>query len=350
MTTENHTGPQTARGYVLARQPQGVPVIDDFELVEKPIPELAENQFIVANEYFSIDASMRLRMTPTPSPYLPPYPTGAELDGWAVGSVIASRSDRFAVGDHVVHYLGWRDYALLDGTQEGWTAPRHVAVDDTTLAQHYLGPLGPSGLTSWAGLLVVGELREGDVVYVSAAAGAIGGLAVQIAKLKGHRVIASAGTADKVRSVVEDLGADAAFNYREESVAAGLARLAPDGIDLYYDNVGGDHLDAALEAMRPGGRIALCGAIGDYNSDESDRPGIKHLFKAIERGLTLRGFLARMYADRWEEFHDDVAGWIADGKIVYPETIAEGLETAPQTFISLLGGANVGKTLVHLPG
>lgn len=346
MTSE--TLPGTLRGYVLARRPDSTPTADDMRIVETPTPELDAGHILVRNRWLSIDASLRLRMTPSPSPYLTPYDVGGALDGWAVGDVVWSESARYPVGSTVVHYGGWRDYAHLDATLEGWTAPRIVSISPTRPANVYLGALGPNGLTSWAGLTQAAGLRDGDVVFVSAAAGSVGMLAVQIARLRGHRVIGSAGSPSKVRYLVDELGADAAFDYRTETPTDALARLAPDGIDVYFDNVGGAQLDAALNSMRPGGRIALCGAIADYNASEDERVGIKHLFKATERGLNLRGFLARMYADHWAQFESEVAAYLDAGRLVYPETVTDGLDSAHDAFLGLLSGTNIGKTLVRL--
>jgi NADPH-dependent curcumin reductase CurA len=345
--TKSPSIPKQLRGVTLARRPNGMPSQDDFAIVETSYSGLDADEILVRNEWFSIDASIRLRMQPTPSPYLAPYNISDNFDGWAIGRVVESKSPGFAVGDYVFHYLGWRDYARISTAQTGWGAPRLVQVDATTTPNFYLGALGVSGLTSWAGLLHVAQIREGDIVYISAAAGAVGVMAVQIAKLLGHTVIGSTGSAEKVRYVTEELGADAAFDYHDESIADGLARLAPDGIDLYFDTVGGDHLDAALDAMRPDGRIALCGAISDYNSTDDEKYGVKHLFKATERGLTLRGFLARMYADKWDDFHRDASRWLASG-MVYPETVVDGLDAAPQALIGLLRGSNIGKVLVRM--
>jgi NADPH-dependent curcumin reductase CurA len=264
-----------------------------------------------------------------------------------VGEVVESRSDRFAVGDHVLHRLGWRDYAVLGATSAGRTAPERIEVSDSTPARAYLGPLGWVGLTSYVGLLDVAELRRDDVVFVSGAAGAVGSLAVQIAKLKGHRVIGSAGSADKVAFVRTELGADDAFCYRDGPVAQLLRDAAPDGIDVYFDNVGGDHLEAALDALRTAGRIALCGAISTYNAT-APVPGPANLFNAVAKGLTLRGFLARMYAHRMADFRAEMRGWLSEGRIVYRETLFTGLEEAPRGLIALLRGENVGKVLVEV--
>jgi NADPH-dependent curcumin reductase CurA len=332
----------------LARHPRGTVQATDFATQKIAYSGLTVNQLMIKNEWFSVEAILRRRLDPGDSPYLAPLSIGDALDGWAVGRVVDSRAQGFTVGHYVFHGKGWRDYAVVDVGVPGWASPRVIPVTDTQRPEYFLGALGPSGLTSWAGLLHVGRLAENDVVYVSAAAGAVGSLAVQIAKLKGNRVVASVGSDDKVRFVLNVLGADAAFNYRTEGLAAGLKRVAPEGIDLYFDNVGGNHLDAALDAMRPGGRIALCGAISTYNLDKAAQSGIKNLFKATEQGLTLRGFLARNYNDLMPEFYRDLSQWLADGALLYPENIIEGLDAAAHGFIGMLNGDNIGKTLVRL--
>jgi hypothetical protein len=294
----------------------------------------------------SVDPSTRIRMGEAASDYLPSFELGEPLSGWAVGEVVASASQRFALGDQVLHPQGWRQYAVLDAAAEPPLGPEPILVDSSTPAKAYVGPLGWVGLTSWVGLLDVAELRDGDVVFVSGAAGAVGSLAVQIAKLRGHFVIASAGSAAKVSYVREELGADLVFSYRDGPVGEQLPALVPGGIDLYFDNVGGEHLEAALAALRPGGRVALCGAISTYN-DADKPPGPRNLFEATAKGLTLRGFLARMYAHRMEDFRREMRAGLA-ASIVYPETVFEGLERAPQALIAQLRGENVGKVLVSL--
>lgn len=332
----------------LARHPRGLPEPHDFAIVETSYPGLDANQFLVKNEWFSVEAVLRRRLDPGDSPYLSPLAIGDRLDGWAVGRVVDSRTDGFDIGQYVFHSAGWRDYAVLSATAPSWTSPRIIEVDARQPAESFLGVLGPSGLTSWAGLIKVGRLAENDTVYVSAAAGAVGSLAVQIAKLRGNRVVASVGSDEKARYVLDVLGADAAFNYRRESLAQGLARVAPHGIDLYFDNVGGDHLAAALEVMRAGGRVTLCGAVSTYNATKTGQPGVKNLFKAIEQGLTLSGFLARNFSDCFPQFRSEVSGWLRDGLLVYPENVVDGLDAAVEGFIGMLSGDNIGKTLVRL--
>jgi NADPH-dependent curcumin reductase CurA len=338
--------PRASRVVTLARRPTGVPQPADFRVEDAEIPQLDDGDVLVANEWFSVDPSMRIRLDGGESTYFAPYAVGAPLDGWAVGRTIASEHPDFLTGDYVFHAAGWREHAVVSPTADRWTSPRGVQVSPSCPPQRYLGALGPSGLTSWAGLLHVADLREGDVVYVSAGAGAVGSLAVQIAKLRGNRVVASAGSAEKVRFLRDVLGADAAFSYRDGPLDDQLAAHAPDGIDVYFDNVGGGHLDAALAHLCPGGRVALCGSISGYN--ETGQPAVRNLFRAVEKGLTLRGFLARMFAGRREEFEREVRSWLEAGLIHFPETVVDGLEAAPAAFAGLFSGRNLGKTLVRL--
>jgi NADPH-dependent curcumin reductase CurA len=338
---------RTGREWRLVSRPCGLPRESDFRLEQVSIPDPGDGELVVRNAWMSLDPSMRIRMHERDSVYMPRFELGRPMDGWAVGEVIASATDEFAAGDWVLHPQGWREYALLRVGGRGRTAPTRIEVDETTPPRAYLGPLGWVGLTSYVGLLEIAELRDGDVVFVSGAAGAVGSLAVQIAKLRQHVVIGSAGSAEKVRFVREELGADAVFCYRDGDIGDLLRAAAPDGIDVYFDNVGGDHLQAALDALRPRGRVALCGAISTYNAGEP-QPGPTNLFNAVAKGLTLRGFLARMYADRMEEFRGDMRRWLAAGQIVYPETVFNGLEEAPRGIIALLSGANVGKVLVKI--
>jgi NADPH-dependent curcumin reductase CurA len=339
--------PSSGAEVQLAARPEGEPRPEDFRVVQSELHEPSAGQILVRNSWMSIDPSARLRMHEAVSSYLPAFALDEALQGWAVGEVVSSEAERFAVGDQVLHQKGWRRYALLDTDQPPPVGPERIETDEAIPAKTYLGPLSWVGLTSYAGLLYVGELRDGDVVFVSGAAGAVGSLAVQIAKLRGHRVIGSAGSAAKVAFVRDELGADAAFSYRDGPVGELLAELAPDGIDFYFDNVGGDHLEAALAALRPHGRIALCGAISTYN-DEVKPPGPSNLFEAVAKGLTLRGFLSRMYAERMAHFRREMRGWLAADRIVYPETVFTGLERAPEALIAQLRGENLGKVLVEL--
>jgi NADPH-dependent curcumin reductase CurA len=338
----------TSREIHLKRRPSGVPSPDDFALVEIDVPEPAEGQLLVRNTWMSLDPAMRVRMGGSGGSIgkVPSYELDAPLDGMAVGEVVASTVEGFAPGDAVVHSLGWRDYALPSPANPAHRVAR-IPGDDDMAVQDYLGLLSLVGFTAWVGLFPIAQMREGDVVWVSAAAGAVGSLAVQIAKLHGHRVIASAGSAEKVAYLRDVVGVDAAFDYHDGPVGELLAAAAPDGIDVYFDNVGGEHLEAALDALNPGGRVALCGLVSTYNSAER-LPGPGNLFEAISKGLTIRGFLAVQFADRMEEYRSEARRWVAEGRIDYRETVADGLERAPQALIDLLGGGSIGKMLVRI--
>jgi len=331
----------------LVRRPDGAPRPDDFRLVDVKLPELADGEALVRNTWMSLDPAMRIRMHGDTG-YMPGFALDRPLDGMAVGDVVASRTPAFAPGDAVLHPFGWREYAVVRAGASGRAAKAaRIETDAATPARWYLGPLGRVGLTAYVGLIDVGELRAGDVVFVSGAAGAVGGLAVQIAKLRGHTVVGSAGSAEKAAYVRDELGADASFCYRDGQVCELLAAAAPDGIDLYFDNVGGDHLEAALDLLRPRGRIAMCGAVATYNA-ATPPPGPPNLFNAIAKGLTLRGFLVHAYEGRMPEFRREMRAWLADGGVRHRETVAEGIERAPAAFIALLRGEGTGKALVKL--
>jgi hypothetical protein len=324
----------------LASRPTGWPTADNFRLVEVEVPEPGPGQVVVRNLVMSVDPAMRGRMNDVKS-YVPPFQVDRALDGGAVGEVVASNSDALAVGDTVLHGLGWREFAVLDADRT-----RKV---DTSLApaSAYLGVLGMPGLTAYVGVLDIAALRPGDVVFVSGAAGAVGSLAGQVAKLRGAaRVIGSAGSPEKVKHLVEELGFDAAFNYRDAPVREQLKQLAPDGIDVYFDNVGGDHLEAALSSLKLHGRVALSGAISQYNATEPTGP--RNLSLAITKRLTLRGFIVMDHNDRRAAFLEEVGGWLREGKVRFDETFVEGIEHAPDALLGVLKGANTGKMLVRL--
>ncbi|MGC4852989.1 NADP-dependent oxidoreductase [Micromonospora sp. DT4] len=324
----------------LARRPEGWPTEDTFRLVETDVPTPGPGQIVVRNQYVSVDPYMRGRMNDVKS-YVPPFALDAPLDGAAVGEVVASESADLAVGDTVLHGLGWREYALLD-------ASRARKVDATLApASAYLGILGMPGLTAYAGLLEVAALQPGETVFVSAAAGSVGSLVGQIAKLKGAgRVIGSAGSAAKVERL-RALGFDAAFDYHDGPVRDSLRAAAPDGVDVYFDNVGGDHLEAAISAMNLHGRVAICGMIAQYNATEPPAAP-RNLALVIGKRLTLRGFLVNDHNDVRATFVRDVAGWLREGKLSYDETVVDGIENAPKAFLGLLRGENLGKMLVRV--
>jgi NADPH-dependent curcumin reductase CurA len=365
-TTPQHTSqdapqlPATGRAWHLVRRPQGWPVPEDFELREIPVTSpspaatregtrsarrtsLADGRILVRNLHFSVDPYMRGRMNDVKS-YVPPFELDKPMNGAAVGEVVASAADGFTPGDLVLHLLGWREYADLDA--------RHATKADTSAAPltAYLGALGATGLTAYAGLLEVASIKEGDAVFVSGAAGAVGSQAGQIARLKGaSRVIGSAGSDDKVRLLREEYGFNAAFNYKDGPVVEQLKKAAPDGIDIYFDNVGGEHLEAAISRMNPYGRVVLCGMIGQYNATEPT-PAPRNLAQAIGKRLRLQGMIVTDYADLQPRFVEEVSGWIRSGGLKYHETFVEGIEHGVDAFLGVLRGENTGKMIVTLGG
>ncbi|MGW4895614.1 NADP-dependent oxidoreductase [Kitasatospora sp. NPDC004240] len=332
----------------LAARPVGEPTAADFALVTTEVPEPGEGQILVRNSWMSVDPYMRGRMDDVPS-YLPPFALGAALEGGALGVVVASRAAGIPVGATVSHFLGWREYAVLDAA-----AATVVDTDtdtDTTAAapaQAHLGALGLTGLSAYTALTRTAPVREGDVVFVSAAAGAVGSVAGQLARQLGaSRVIGSAGGPAKTALLLDRFGFDAAIDHRQGRIAEQLAVAAPDGVDVYLDAVGGDHLHAALGAMRQGGRIAMVGAISGYNAT-TPVPGPDNLFAAASREVTLRGMLVTNHFDLFPEWVAKAAGWLADGSLRTEETVVDGIERAPEALLGVLRGANTGKMLVRL--
>ena len=330
----------TTREIRLASRPVGAPGPENFTLATVELPTLADGQVLVRNTWMSVDPYMRGRMDEGES-YIPPFQVGAALDGSAVGEVVASRADAVPVGTTVVHFLGWREHAVVDASA--------VTPVDTTLVppQAYLGVLGTPGLTAYVSLTEIAPVRPGDVVFVSAAAGAVGSVVWQIARRLGaSRVIGSAGGPVKVKKLVEDFGFDAALDHRAGPVAEGLAAAAPEGIDVYVDHVGGEHLAAAIGAMRSGGRIALVGAVSQYNATGPVTG--PDLYPAAVKELSLRGMLVTSHLHRFPEYAERAAGWLADGGLRTEETVFDGLERAPEAFLGVLRGVNTGKMLVRL--
>ncbi len=326
----------------LVRRPRGWPTASDFRSVRVELPDLGTGQVRVANEYLSVDPYMRGRMNDAKS-YAPPYALGEVMTGGAVGRVTASTADSVAVGEVVVHQLGWRDVA-----QDDAAAFRVVPQITGVPISAHLGVLGLTAFTAYVGLLKVAAMMPGDTVFVSGAAGAVGSMVGQIARLKGAgRVIGSAGSAEKVDLLTARYGFDAGFNYRDGSVTDQLAAAAPDGIDVYFDNVGGDHLEAALAVFNDGGRAALCGAISQYNSAEATA-GPGNLANMIGRGLTLTGFIVGKHPQHYPAFAAEMTAWLAAGDIVFDETIVEGIENAVAAFDTLMRGGSTGKMVVRV--
>jgi NADPH-dependent curcumin reductase CurA len=314
----------------------------DFALVEREVPNPDQGQVLVRNHFISVDPYMRGRMNDVQS-YAPPYAVGEAMAGGAVGTVIISNSPQLTLGDIVVHMHGWREYALGDAGR----FRRVVAAAGVPLSA-YLGVLGMPGLTAYVGLLDIAAMRPGETVFVSGAAGAVGSTVGQIARLRGAaRVIGSAGSEDKVAFLTKELGFSAAFNYKAGPIRGLLREAAPDGVDVYFDNVGGHHLEAAIGALRPFGRVALCGAVSQYNATEPP-PGPRNLALAIGKRMTVRGFLVSDHSDRMPAFAEELGGWVSAGKLRYRETVVEGIENAPAAFIGMLRGENTGKMVVRL--
>ncbi|NGO79240.1 NADP-dependent oxidoreductase [Streptomyces sp. YC504] len=332
--------PATSRAWHLVARPHGWPKTEDFALRETPLDAPAEGRILVKNLHFSVDPYMRGRMNDVKS-YTPPFQLDQPMDGGAVGVVVASNAEGFAEGDHVLHGLGWRDYADVPAKHAKKVDP------DVAPLSTYLGVLGMTGLTAYSGLLEVASFKEGDAVFVSGAAGAVGSQVGQIARLKGaSRVIGSAGSDDKVKLLVEEYGFDAAFNYKNGSVAEQLKAAAPDGIDVYFDNVGGDHLEAAISRLNVHGRITVCGMIAQYNATEPPAAP-RNLAMLIGKRLRMQGMLVMDHQDMAPQFIQETAGWVASGELKYRETFVEGIENGVDAFLGVLRGDNTGKMIVN---
>ncbi len=322
----------------LAARPKGAPSPSDFALATVEVRDPREGEVLVKNLFLSVDPYMRGRMNDVPS-YVPPFALGAPMEGGAVGEVVASKAPGLAPGAVVASMYGWR---------EAFVAPAgevHVVDPSVRPLSAWLGVLGVTGMTAWVGL-DLGELKGGETVFVSAAAGAVGSVAGQLAKSRGCRVVGSAGSAAKVRFLREELGFDAAFDYHGE-VPKLLAEAAPGGIDVYFDNVGGEQLEAALGAMKLRGRVVMCGAISVYN-DAGPRPGPRNLPLVIGKRLTIRGFIVTDHLADTPAFLAEVVPELRAGRLVARETVVEGIENAPRALLDMLAGANVGKMIVKL--
>jgi NADPH-dependent curcumin reductase CurA len=324
----------------LKQRPVGEPTPADFELAQADAREPGAGEVQVRNLYMSVDPYMRGRMWDRPS-YVPPFQIGEPLQGGAVGEVVASGDETLKPGDLVMSMWGWR---------ESFTAPAATVqkVDPHGLPPSaLLGVAGMPGLTAYAGLLRIGAMKEGDTVFVSAAAGAVGSVVSQIAKIKGGTVIGSAGGADKV-AFLKEIGVDHAIDYRATpDLNAALAEAAPKGIDIYFENVGGAHLEAAINAARPFARFPMCGMISQYNATEPV-PGPSNLIQIVGKSLRMEGFIVSNHFDMQPQFLRDMAEWIGSGRLKYRETVDEGVENAPGAFLKLFKGENFGKMLVKL--
>ncbi|GAA0366521.1 NADP-dependent oxidoreductase [Microbispora corallina] len=329
-----------AREIRLAARPHGLPGLDAFHLVETAIPDPAPGQVLIRNLYMSLDPGMLMLIGAYPDIPIPPYEVGAPLYGDAVGEVMASGEPSLKEGDVVLHRHGWREYALADAAQV-----RQVDPDAYPSLSTYLG----FGLVAYAGLTAVAGLRPGETVFVSSAAGATGSMAGQIARLLGAgRVVGSAGTPEKVARLTGTLGFDAAFDHHDGPIADRLREAAPDGVDVYFDTVGGEQLRAAIDVMNAHGRIALCGALARQSAGGSPDAGPGDPMRLIGKRLTLRGFTMNDHLDLASEFGRRLRQWLADGSLVYEETVVDGLENAPQALLDLVRGTYTGKVVVRL--
>ncbi|MEV0225293.1 NADP-dependent oxidoreductase [Streptomyces sp. NPDC050704] len=334
------TLPTTARAWHLESRPEGRPTPSDFALREVDLPALGSGQLLVVNEYLSVDPYMRGRMSDKKS-YIEPFEVGAPMDGTAVGRVLASNAEGFAPGDHVTHFLGMRDHAVIDAATAQKVDPNLAPLST------YLGVLGATGLTAYIGLTRFAKVKEGDTVFVSGAAGAVGSAAGQIARLQGAgRVIGSAGSDDKVKLLTEEYGFDAAFNYKNGPVAEQLAQAAPDGIDVFFDNVGGEHLEAAIGALKLHARIVLSGMVSQYNEEEVVGP--RNLWNLSVTRSDMLTFMVTEELDLLPDFVRDVGGWMATGKLHFQETVWEGLDNTMDAYLALMRGENTGKMIVKL--
>ncbi len=329
----------SSREWHLVKRPQGRPVPTDFALVERDLPDPAGGEVLVRNVYMSVDPYMRGRMNEGPS-YAPPYQLDRPMYGGSVGVVERSGTDALPEGTAVRTNTAWQEYAVLPAAS--------CEVVDPAVAPlpAYLGVLGMPGMTAYVGLFDVGDPKPGETVFVSAASGAVGSLVGQLAREHGCRVVGSAGSAEKVRWLTEELRFDAAFDYHDGDLVGQLRAAAPDGVDVYFDNVGGAHLEAAIECMNPFGRIAACGMISQYDTPQ---PGPTNLRLVVGKRIRLQGFIVSDHVDRGPAFVEQVGGLLRAGRVVYRETVREGLDQAVQAFLDLLeGGHHLGKLVVRV--
>lgn len=330
----------TSREIRLKSRPVGLPAPANFELATVELPAPGPGEVQVRNTWMTVDPYMRGRMNDVKS-YTPPFQLGEAMQGGAVGEVVASNAPSLKPGDLVQSMFGWR---------EAFNAPAAAVQKLETHGlppQAFLGAAGMPGLTAYVGLLRIAALKEGDVVFVSAGSGAVGSMVCQIAKLKGHKVIASAGGPAKTAFLRDELGVDVAIDYKAEPIGEALAKAAPEGVDVYFENVGGEHLEAALACANPFARFALCGMISMYNAT-TPPAGPRNIVLAVGKSLRLEGFIVSNHADMAPAFQKDLAAWHAAGKLKWKETVFEGIEKAPDAFLGLFKGENFGKMLVKL--
>ena len=317
----------------LVQRPTGAPSAGDFALVERDVPDVGDGEVLVQNLFMSVDPAMRPRLTAGQA-------LGEAMGGGALGRVVQSKSDAFHMGDLVSNRMGFREFFTSDGKGLAKLEPDA----DLPLTVH-MHALGGTGFTAYGGLLHIGQLKDGEQVFVSTAAGAVGSIAAQIAKIKGCYVVGSTGSDEKAAWLRDEVGLDAVINYKTQPIRKALEEATPKGIDVYFDNVGGDHLEAALRRMNTLGRVPVCGFISGYNSGHS---AVSNLSNIIYSRVMLRGFVATDFMHLRADFDRDMRAWLKAGKIKYQETIREGIADAPAALIGLMNGENSGKMLVKL--
>lgn len=325
----------------LASRPSGWVTPENFSVREAKVGEPGDGEVLVRNLFMSVDPYMRGRMNDVKS-YIPPFQLGEVLQAGVVGEVVSSQYDELSKGDYVTGMLGWENYSIADGR-----TLRKLPPGKAPLSWH-LGILGMPGMTAYVGLTQIADAKSGEHLFVSAASGAVGSVVGQLGKILGCRVAGSAGSDEKVALLKEEFGYDAAFNYKSsDSLLQSVQEVCPQGVDVLFENVGGEQMEAVLWCMRDFGRIALCGMIADYNAEEPP-PGPRGMMLMVGRRITMRGFIVTDHPEACEEYVGKAIRWVADGKLKYRETIAEGVENAPQAFIDLLKGGKTGKQIVQL--
>ncbi len=325
---------------LLKNRPIGWPTEDDFEIEVSQIPSIKEGEILLQTMWLSLDPYMRGRMNDAKS-YADPVQIGAPMVGGAVAKVIESRSPMFSKNDIVEGRIGWQKYAVSSGIE--------LRTIDKSLGpiQTAIGILGMPGLTAYFGFLDVCEPRPGDIVVVSAASGAVGQVVGQIAKIMGCTVIGTAGSDEKIKFILDELGFDYGINYKSDDISESLDKFCPDGIDIYFDNVGGELTDAVMERLRVGARISVCGQISQYNNSQLQL-GPRNIGSLVRSQAKMQGFLVHAYSNKYPEGLDKMSKWIKEGKLKYKEDIVKGIENAPKTFIGMLNGENFGKTLIKV--
>lgn len=333
----------TMRQIVLARRPSGIPVAEDFALVEAPLPDVGPDEILVRMRVGSVDPAIRGFLDDRPS-YLPPVALGAPINGMSLGEIVKSGNPDWPTGTLVRTFATWSEYYVIRSDALGL---ERIDPKPGVDLHHYMGALGPVGLTAWVGLFAVGEAKPGETVVVSAAAGATGSTVGQIARARGCKVIGLVGSAEKA-AVIRELGFDAAIDYRATpDIAAEIARAAPEGVDVYFDNVGGETLEAILPLMRLHGRVPVCGMIGQYN--DADRPhGVKTLWQLVVNRIRMQGFITYDFPEVLEQAQQELDGWVADGTLKPLANVRDGFETLTEAFIELMSGRTIGKTLVRI--